>query len=181
MPTPGHGPAPNTPEPSTPERRAGALVAVAAAALVAVLVASLAAVAASRASHRTAVHTAGENALDAATNAVATVLSYDYRHLDQDFRTAEAQLTPRFRKQYIATTAKGVQPLADKYKAVSTAQVTSAGLVTADSPDRVTVLVFVAQTVTNSQLTAPRLDRSRINVTMVRSGGRWLIDALSPV
>ena len=170
----------HSPEPNTPERRAGALVAVAVAAVVAVLVAGLAAVAATRTSHRTAVDTAGENALDAATSAVATVLSYDYRHLDQDFRTAESRLTPRFRKQYIATTAKGVQPLADKYKAISTAQVTSAGLVSA-TPDRVTVLVFVAQTVTNSQLTAPRLDRSRINVTMARTGGHWLIDGLSPI
>jgi Mce-associated membrane protein len=150
------------------------------AAVVAVLVAALAAVAATRASDRTAVDTAGDDALDAATASVARVLSYDYRHLDEDFRTAESRLTPRFRKQYIATTAKGVQPLADKYKAISTAQVTSAGLVSA-ATDRVTVLVFVAQQVTNTLLSAPRLDRSRINVTMVRSGGEWLIDGLSPI
>lgn len=164
----------------TPERRAGALVAVAVATVLAVLVAALAAVAATRASHRTAVDTAGADAVDAASAEVATVLSYDYRHLDDDFKRAEAQLTPRFRPKYIATTAKGVEPLAAKYKAISTAAVTSAGLITA-SADRVTVLVFVAQTVTNSQLSAPRLDRSRINVTMVRAGDRWLIDALNPV
>jgi Mce-associated membrane protein len=41
------------------------------------------------------------------------------------------------------------------------------------------VLVFVNQTVTNSQLTAPRLDRSRIDVTLVRSNGHWLIDKLT--
>lgn len=165
---------------NSPQRRAAALVAVSVAAVVAVLVASLAAVATMRASHRSAVDAAGEDAVSAAASKVATVLSYDYRHLTDDFSRAEAQLTPRFRKQYEATTAKGVEPLAAKYKAISTAAVTSAGLVTAE-PDRATVLVFVAQTVTNSQLTAPRLDRSRINVGLVRSGDDWLIDSLSPV
>jgi Mce-associated membrane protein len=47
--------------------------------------------------------------------------------------------------------------------------------------DRVVVLVFVQQTATNSQLSAPRLDRSRVNVTMVRDGDRWLIDGMSPI
>jgi Mce-associated membrane protein len=164
----------------SPERRAAALVAVGVAAVVTVLVAALAAVATTRASHRAAVDAAADEAVAAAASQVATVLSYDYRHLDEDFTRAEAQLTPRFRKQYVATTAKGVQPLAAKYKAISTAAVTSAGLITAD-PDRATVLVFVAQTVTNSQLGAPRLDRSRINVALVRSGDGWLIDALNPV
>jgi Mce-associated membrane protein len=163
----------------TPARRAGALVAVIVTAVVAVLVAALAAVAATRASHRAAVDAAGQEAVDAAVAHVATVLSYDYRRLDDDFRRADALLTPGFRKQYDATAAKAVRPTAIKYKATSQAQVFSGGLVSAE-PDRAQVLVFVGQQVANSQLTAPRLDRSRINVTMVRSGDRWLIDALNP-
>jgi Mce-associated membrane protein len=47
--------------------------------------------------------------------------------------------------------------------------------------DRASVLLFVSQTVTNSQLAAPRLDRSRISVTLLRSGSRWLIDKLNPI
>ena len=164
----------------SPERRAGALVAVIAAAVVVVLVAALAATAAMRTSHRSEVDAAGQDAVDAAISEVATVLSYDYRHLDQDFQLAESRLTPRFRKQYVATTAKGVEPLAAKYKAISTAAVTSAGLVSNDAK-KATVLVFVAQTVTNSQLAQPRLDRSRINVRMARVGDRWLIDGLDPI
>jgi Mce-associated membrane protein len=116
----------------------------------------------------------------AATAAVTTVLSYDYRHLSADFAAADRLLTTAFRKQYDATTAKGVQPLATKYRAVSTASVTAAGLVSI-SGSKAVVLVFVQQTVTNSQLAAPRLDRTRIDVDLVRHGSTWLIDKLTPL
>lgn len=153
---------------------------VAAAAVLAVLAAALSAVAAERASHRHALDRARENAVAAANSSVATVLSYDYRHLAADFKKAEGLLTERFRKKYDKTTAAAVEPLAAKYKAQSSAQITAAGTVSVDV-DRVVVLVFVDQTVTNSQLAAPRLDRSRINVTLVRQGDRWLIDQLAPI
>ena len=156
------------------------LAVVAAVALLAVFAAALAAVAVQRVSHRHELDRARENAVGAATSGVATVLSYDYRHLASDFQRAEALLTPRFRKKYDETTAAAVKPLAAKYRAQSSAQVSAAGTVSV-AVDRVVVLVFVDQTVTNSQLAAPRLDRSRIDVTLVRQGGRWLIDHLSPI
>jgi hypothetical protein len=53
--------------------------------------------------------------------------------------------------------------------------------VISSSSARATVLVFVAQQVTNTQLSAPRLDRSRIEVDLVHSGGRWLIAKLTPL
>jgi Mce-associated membrane protein len=153
---------------------------VATVSVLAVLAAALAAVAAARVSHRHALDRARENAVAAATSGVATVLSYDYRHLTADFQRAEGLLTSRFRKEYDRTTAAGVKPLAAKYQARSSAQVTVAGSVST-GVDRVVVLVFVDQTVTNSQLSAPRLDRSRINVTLVKQGNRWLIDRLAPI
>jgi Mce-associated membrane protein len=119
-------------------------------------------------------------ALAAATDGVATVLSYNYKSLDADFAKAESLLTPSFRKNYDATTAKGVQPLAAKYHAVSTAQVTAAGVMS-QSGSHVQVVVFVSQQVTNTQLSAPRLDRSRIIVDLQKSGSRWLINNLQPV
>jgi len=148
--------------------------------VLAVLAAALAAVAAERVSHRHALDRARENAVGAATSGVATVLSYDYRHLPADFKKATGLLTAKFRKQYEKTTAAVVEPLAPKYKVITTAQVTAAGTVSIDV-DRVVVLVFASQTTTNTQLSAPRLDRSRIDVTMVRDGDRWLIDAMSPI
>jgi Mce-associated membrane protein len=119
-------------------------------------------------------------ALAAATSNVATVLSYNYKSLAADFAKAESALTPSFRKTYETTTAKAVEPLAAKYHAVSTAQVTSGGVISTGAA-RAQVVVFVSQQVTNTQLTAPRLDRSRIVVDLRRSNGRWLIDKLTPV
>ena len=156
------------------------LAVVATVAVLGVLAAALAAVAAQHVSHRHELDSARENAVAAATSGIATVLSYDYRHLAGDFKRAEALLTPAFRKNYDTTTASAVEPLAAKYKARSSAEVTAAGTVST-GVDRVVVLVFVAQTVTNSQLAAPRLDRSRINVTLVRSGSRWLIARIAPI
>jgi Mce-associated membrane protein len=151
-------------------------------AVVAIAVSALTAIAAVRISHRHQIDDARHQAITAATSSVATVLSYDYRHLSSDFSDAEALLTPRFRAKYVKTTAAAVQPLAAKYHATSTAVVPqgAAGAITV-STDRALVLVFVDQTVTNSQLAAPRLDRARINVTLVHVGGRWLVDNLQPV
>jgi Mce-associated membrane protein len=151
--------------------------AVVAAVIVSVAAAALAALATDHASTATADSDARVGAVGAASSDVATVLSYDYRHLDQDFAAAHRVMTASFRKQYDATTEKGVQPLATRYHAVSDAQVSAAGVVQANA-DRAIVLVFVNQTATNTQLTAPRLDRSRINVTLVRVNGHWLIDKL---
>jgi Mce-associated membrane protein len=168
------------PAPSTRRRTPGSpwLAAGVAAAVLAATATALAGVVTARVSSANAVEHTRSEVIGAATSGVATVLSYDYRHLDANFAAAERLLTPRFRKQYDDTTGKGVRPLAAKYKAISSADVSAAGVVDAQR-DRAVVLVFVNQTVTNSQLTAPRLDRSRIDVTLVRSNGRWLIDKLT--
>jgi Mce-associated membrane protein len=159
----------------------GAAVAtVAVVALVAVVASVLGALAVQRQSARLAVAQARTEALAAARSEVATVLSYDYHHLNQDYARAKSVMTPAFRPQYDKTTASGVTPLARRYQAISTSVVTAAGSVQ-QSADRAIVLVFVAQTVTNNKLSAPRLDRSRIEVALVRSGGRWLINAMTPV
>jgi len=158
------------------------VVIVAVTAVIAIAASALTAVAAVRVSHRHSVDTARREAIAAASSGVATVLSYDYRHLQNDFKDAEALLTPGFRAKYVKTTAAAVEPLAAKYRATSTAVVPpgAAGAINVGT-GRAVVLVFVDQTVTNSQLAAPRLDRARIDVTLVKSGGRWLIDKLSPV
>jgi Mce-associated membrane protein len=150
------------------------------AAVLAMLTTALAAVAVTRLSTRHATATARTQALAAAGREVGAALSYNYKTLTADVARAEAQLTPRFRSKYKRTFASVVTPLAAKYKAVSQAVVTGAGVVSAD-PDRVEVLVAVSQTSSNTQVSAPRLDRSRIDVTLRRVGNRWLIDALQPI
>ena len=157
-----------------------AVPALAALVVLAVVAAVLAVLLSMRVSHNHEKNQAATAALSAATTGVASVLSYNYKSLDADFAKAEALLTPSFRKSYQATTAKAVQPLAAKYKAVSTAQVSAAGIIVA-STSAAKVLVFVSQQVTNTQLSAPRLDRSRIEVELIHTHGQWLINKLTPV
>jgi Mce-associated membrane protein len=116
----------------------------------------------------------------AASNETRATLTYSYKNLAANFAAAEKGLTPAFGANYRSTTAQKVTPLANKYKATSTAVVSDAG-VSAVSANSATVLLFVDQTVENSQLAHPRLDRSRIKVSMVNQGGRWLIANLSPI
>jgi Mce-associated membrane protein len=42
-----------------------------------------------------------------------------------------------------------------------------------ESTDRVVVLLFIDQTVTNTAAPDPRIDRSRIKMTMEKVDGRW--------
>jgi Mce-associated membrane protein len=116
----------------------------------------------------------------AASNETRATLTYSYKHLAADFATAEKGLTPAFAANYRSTTAQKVTPLATRYHAVSTAVVSDAGI-SALTATTATVLVFADQTVTNSQLPHPRLDRSRIKVFLTFSGGRWLISNLKPI
>lgn len=116
----------------------------------------------------------------AAVAETRATLTYNYKTLKSNFAAAEKGLTPRFKAGYLTTTAASVTPLAMKYHAVSSAAVTDAGVSTA-TPTTATVLLFVDQTVENSQLANPRLDRSRVKVSMVLVNGHWLIDNLAPV
>jgi Mce-associated membrane protein len=165
--------------------------AVAVAVALVVVLAALLAVVSQRVSTQThhqhaaaaAAYLAGPNALAAeaaATRETRATLSYNYKTLKADYATAEAGLTARFRPSYVSTTTSSVSAAATKYHAVSTAAVTAAG-VSAASATSATVLVFADQTVTNTQLAHPRLDRSRIKVAMLKVGGKWLIDNLSPI
>jgi len=118
----------------------------------------------------------------AAVREVTATLTYNYKTLTADFANAEKGLTPSFRASYAHTTATSVEPLARKYAAISTASVSASGVSSASqSGNAVTVLVFANQTVQNSQLAHPRLDRTRIQVSMVKLGGMWLIDHLTPL
>lgn len=162
------------------ERRSRLVPAAAAAVVLAVAGSVLLAVVAQRVAHHNAVNAARKAAIAAARTETAATLSYDYRHLDADFAAAERGLTPRFRASYARTTASSVVPLARKTHAVSTATVAAAGVISVGA-DSAKVLVYADQTVQNNLLkTTSRLDQSVIEVSMVKRGGRWLIDNLQP-
>ncbi|HEX3823043.1 MAG TPA: hypothetical protein VHV79_01105 [Mycobacteriales bacterium] len=123
---------------------------------------------------------AAQAAEASASREATATLTYNYKTLAANFATAEAGMTPSFRASYLKSTETLVTPTAPKTQADSTAAVTAGGVSQA-SATTATVLLFVDQTVTNNLLAHPRLDRSRIEVSMVKVNGKWLINNLVPL
>jgi Mce-associated membrane protein len=127
------------------------------------------------------VEAARPQAQAAAEAHAVTVLSYDHRHLDRDFRRARATLTGPFADEYAKTTEKVVRPTAEQVKAGVTASVAASSVVRAEA-DRVVVLLFVDQTTTSTRLDEPKVDLTRVRMTLdkvTRDGrDRWLVSGI---
>ncbi|MGW2558631.1 hypothetical protein ACWCXB_05155 [Streptomyces sp. NPDC001514] len=128
---------------------------------------------------------ARHEALAAAQKAAPVVLSYDYRHLERDFAAARGHLTGAFRDEYGRTTAKVVAPTAKKYQGVVEATVARppgggapAASVVSASPDRAVVLLFVNQVTRSTQVSGPRVDLSRVRMTLMRTSAGWKVSAV---
>lgn len=118
------------------------------------------------------------NALKAARTYAVYFGSYDYEHLDEDFKRVTAHLTPDFAKKY-ASVSSGLRSVIKQYHGKSTATVQGAALASVTTTKAV-ALVFLDQTVTTTQSTTPRIDRNRMQMTMQRqSNGDWLISDLA--
>ncbi|MFF3904580.1 hypothetical protein ACFYZJ_00910 [Streptomyces sp. NPDC001848] len=120
---------------------------------------------------------ARSQALAAARKAAPVVLSYDYRHLDQDFARARGHLTGAFRDQYLKTTKTVVGPTAAKYHGVVRATVAAASVVSA-APDEAVVLLFVDQSTQSTQVSGSRLDLNRVRMTLTRTSTGWKVSAV---
>lgn len=115
----------------------------------------------------------------AADKAVVPLLSYDAHHLDQSRAAVLPLLTPSFRSQYDRFFQGVVQNNAKGLGTVVRAQYVSSGIVRTGA-DQVDVLVFVDQKTTNKQHPkTPVVYKSQVTLSMVRSGGSWLIDGLT--
>lgn len=113
-------------------------------------------------------------ALTSAREAARLIFSYDYRRLDKNFQAGRAVTTGKFRKEYDRTTKRLVDDVAPRYKAVVVAEVIEASVVRA-SPKQVVCLVFVNQRSTSSLMKAPKFTQSRLEMTLVHTGDRWLV------
>lgn len=121
-----------------------------------------------------------DNEIDqAATQALAvgqqyavTLTSIDAAHIDRDFAAIDAGATGAFKQMY-AQSAVQLQPLLVQAQSVSKGRVLSASVQSA-SRERVVLMMFVDAEVTNTTTTGPRVDRSRILMTLDDVDGRWL-------
>ncbi len=119
-------------------------------------------------------NSARTSALAAANTYAVDLASYNYKHLDQDFGKVLAESTPTF-KQNFTQSSEALKTALIRYKAWASANVVATGLVSATTSHAV-VLVFLSQTVDNTLQKGKPTTESRVEITLLRSGGRWLID-----
>ncbi|MGC5255576.1 hypothetical protein ACPXCG_04425 [Gordonia sp. DT218] len=92
--------------------------------------------------------------------------------VDKDFATVLGGATGGFKDMYAKSSAQLRQLLVDN-KADAQGKVIASGIQSATT-DKVVVLLFIDQTVRNASTPEPRIDRSRVVMTMDKVGDRWL-------
>lgn len=122
------------------------------------------------------VQDARDDAVAVAERAVAAVLSYDHRTVEQDLAAGKAYATGDFLDEYRAATADLAEQ-AERGQVVVAARVLSTAVVDGDG-DRVVVLVFADQSTTRKDAPEPRLDQVRLRLTMLPVDGSWRIAEL---
>jgi Mce-associated membrane protein len=115
---------------------------------------------------------AAEQALDAATKYAVVLTSIDTDALDQNFTEVLDGSTGEFKEMYAKSSTQLRQLLVDNEAAAHGTVIDAA--VKSATRDKVEVLLFVDQSVSNLAVPDPRIDRSRIKMTMEKVDGRWL-------
>ena len=123
---------------------------------------------------------ARQEVVSAAREGTEALLSYSPENLDADLANAKAHLTGEFLSYYTDFTDRVVAP-ASRDKGVKTEANVSRAAVSQIRPGRADVLVFVNQVTTSKERPTPALSTSSVMVTLVNSGGHWLISGFNPV
>ncbi|MDA3631192.1 hypothetical protein OU415_37605 [Saccharopolyspora sp. WRP15-2] len=121
-----------------------------------------------------AVEDARRSALDAARTYATDLSTYDFNSLERNFSAVTANSHGQFAEQYKEISGS-LTELIRQNRAVSKGTVVSAGVAEADE-QRAVVTLFVDQEITNVNSPQPRIDRNRMQMTLVRSDSRWLIE-----
>ncbi len=112
---------------------------------------------------------------------VVTLLSYDYRSSASDLGKRDSLLTGHFKDEYAALMRDTVIPAAVKQQVTTQTSVAMSSVVSADGPDKVTLLLFLNQTTQSAASKDPVLNGSRVRMALQRVGGQWLVAELTPV
>lgn len=115
---------------------------------------------------------AAAQALDAAKKYILTLTSVDTNAIDKNFTDVLDGSTGEFKDMYTKSSAQLRQTLIDN-KAAAHGSVIDAAVQSA-TEDKVDVVLFIDQSVSNGAAPAPQLDRSRVKMTMEKVDGRWL-------
>jgi Mce-associated membrane protein len=117
------------------------------------------------------VKVAGQQAQQAAISYAQVLTSIDSNKVDENFRQVLDGATGEFKDMYTQSSVQLRQLLIDNKASAHGVVIDSA--IQSESTNKVVVLVFIDQTVANSASPDPRIDRSRIKMTMEKVDGRW--------
>jgi Mce-associated membrane protein len=169
-----HGPGETAADAAPTSRRRRLLRRVAAAATALVFVAALAATAylGWQLKQRNDTAAAGRAALAVAQSYAVTLTSVDTNTIDQNFNQVLNGATGEFKDMYSQSAAQLRQVLIDN-KAMSKGTVVDAAIKSA-TKTKVEVLLFIDQSISNVVNPQPRIDRSRVAMTMELIDNHWL-------
>lgn len=115
---------------------------------------------------------AGEAGRRAAVNYAQVLTSIDSNNVDDGFAAVLNGATGEFKDTYTKASVQLRQLLIDNKATAQGAVVDSA--IQSQSPEQVVVLLMVDQRITNTARPDPRVDRSRMKMTVQKVDGRWL-------
>jgi Mce-associated membrane protein len=121
--------------------------------------------------HQRQITRAGQDAQQAAVAYAQVLTSIDSGKVDQNFTDVLNGATGEFKDMYSQASVELRQLLVDNKATAHGVVVESA--VQSATADKVVVLLFVDQSITNTNVPDPRVDRSRIKMTMDKVDGRW--------
>jgi Mce-associated membrane protein len=117
------------------------------------------------------INAAAHDAQQAAVHYAQVLTSIDSNNVDQNFNEVLNGATGEFKDMYSQSSAQLRQLLVDNKASAHGVVVDSA--VQSASKDKVVVLLFVDQTVSNTAAPDPRIDRSRVKMTLEKVDGAW--------
>ncbi len=129
--------------------------------------------------NRNEIDSAAQQASATAQAYAVTLTSIDAQHIDENFTAVLDGATGEFKDMY-AQSSQQLKSLLIQNSARSQGTVVDWSIKSA-SKNRVQVMMFVDQDVTNSASPEPRVDRSRILMTMDKVDGRWLASKVDMV
>jgi Mce-associated membrane protein len=114
---------------------------------------------------------AGQQAQAAAVAYAQVLTSIDSNKVDENFNQVLDGATGEFKDMYSQSSTQLRQLLIDNKASAHGVVVESA--IQSEAKNKVVVLLFVDQSVSNTNVPDPRVDRSRIKMTMEFVDGRW--------
>ncbi len=131
--------------------------------------------------HRSAAaETARAEVIGVAPMLVEKLLSYNSDTVDDDLARAAEGAGGSFQDSFTEFGSNSVAPQSKEQGISTKARVVDVGVLSV-AADRAEVLVFVDQITTSAAQPAPASTSSRVEVTLDRVEGTWLVSAMTPV